>query len=67
MASPAKRPPTENQVSSNPGNQVLITSHNDEGKAVVKATEPVKVRLNGLIHLIRREAILTILLVGSLR
>lgn len=43
MASSDKRPPTENQISSNPGNQVLITSHNDDGKAVVKATEPVKV------------------------
>lgn len=45
MSSPAKRPPTENQISSNPGNHVLITTHNDDGKATVKATEPVKVRV----------------------
>lgn len=44
MASAADRPPTENQLSSLPGPKVLITSHNDEGKAIVKETEPVKVR-----------------------
>ncbi|ROW09739.1 hypothetical protein VMCG_02379 [Cytospora schulzeri] len=41
MAS-ADRPPTGNQISSNPGAKVHITTHNDEGKAVVKSTEPVK-------------------------
>lgn len=39
----ADRPPTENQISDLPGPKVLITSHNDEGKAIVKETEPVKV------------------------
>ncbi|KAK7748955.1 hypothetical protein SLS53_000980 [Cytospora paraplurivora] len=29
-------------ISSNPGPKVHITTHNDEGKAVVKSTEPVK-------------------------
>lgn len=43
MASSADRPPTENQISDLPGAKVLITSHNDEGKAIVKETEPVKV------------------------
>ncbi|PSR90645.1 hypothetical protein BD289DRAFT_460073 [Coniella lustricola] len=42
MASSNERPPTENQVSNLPGCKVLITSHNDEGKGVVKHTEPVK-------------------------
>lgn len=37
------RPPTENQISSNPGVQVHLTTHNDEGKAVVQSTDPVKV------------------------
>ncbi|CAN8102560.1 unnamed protein product [Discula destructiva] len=36
------RPPTENQLSPLHGPHVLITSHNDEGKAVIKETEPVK-------------------------
>lgn len=42
-SSSSERPPTENQISSLPGAKVLITTHNDEGKAVVKNTEPVKV------------------------
>lgn len=42
--SPA-RPPTENQLSSNPGVQVQVTTHNNEGKAVVKSTTPVKVHI----------------------
>lgn len=42
MAS-VNRPPTENQISSNPGAKVHITTHNDEDKAVVKTTDPVKV------------------------
>lgn len=37
------RAPTENQLSPLHGPHVLITSHNDEGKAVIKETEPVKV------------------------
>lgn len=45
MDSSARRPPTENQISTNPGSHVLITSHNEDGKAVIKATEPVKVRI----------------------
>ncbi|KAF3767550.1 hypothetical protein M406DRAFT_345500 [Cryphonectria parasitica EP155] len=36
------RPKTENQASDLPGVKVLITSHNGEGKAVVRDTEPVK-------------------------
>ncbi|KUI68738.1 hypothetical protein VM1G_04076 [Cytospora mali] len=36
------RPPTENQISSIPGVHVHITTHNSEGKAVIKSTEPVK-------------------------
>lgn len=43
MASSADRPPTENQISDLPGAKVLITSHNEEGKAIVKETQPVKV------------------------
>lgn len=44
MASPSPaRPPTENQLSSNPGVHVQVTTHNNEGKAVVKSTTPVKV------------------------
>lgn len=43
MASPSPaRPPTENQLSSNPGVHVQVTTHNNEGKAVVKSTTPVK-------------------------
>lgn len=41
-SSPA-RPPTENQLSSNPGVHVQVTTHNEQGKAVVKSTTPVKV------------------------
>lgn len=44
MASPSPaRPPTENQISANPGVRVQLTTHNEEGKAVVKSTTPVKV------------------------
>lgn len=37
------RAPTENQLSPLHGPHVLITTHNAEGKAVIKETEPVKV------------------------
>lgn len=44
-SSSTDRPPTENQLAPHlPGPKVLVTSHNDEGKAVVKETAPVKVR-----------------------
>lgn len=42
-SSSATRPPTENQLSPNPGVHVQVTAHNEEGKAVVKSTTPVKV------------------------
>lgn len=48
--SPA-RPPTENQLSSNPGVQVQVTTHNNEGKAVVKSTTPVKVYIYIYIYI----------------
>lgn len=38
------RAPTNNQLSPLHGPHVLITTHNEEGKAVIKETEPVKVR-----------------------
>lgn len=41
--SSSTRAPTENQLSPLHGPHVLITSHNTEGKAVIKETEPVKV------------------------
>lgn len=41
--SSTSRAPTENQLSPLHGPHVLITSHNDEGKAILKETEPVKV------------------------
>lgn len=40
--SSSSRAPTENQLSPLHGPHVLITSHNNEGKAIVKETEPVK-------------------------
>ncbi|KAJ4413835.1 hypothetical protein N0V82_008277 [Gnomoniopsis sp. IMI 355080] len=40
--SSSSRAPTENQLSPLHGPHVLITSHNKEGKAIVKETEPVK-------------------------
>lgn len=51
--SPA-RPPTENQLSSNPGVQVQVTTHNNEGKAVVKSTTPVKVYKNQHFNIIAK-------------
>lgn len=41
--SSTSRAPTENQLSPLHGPHVLITSHNDQGKAIVKESEPVKV------------------------
>lgn len=45
------RAPTENQLSPLHGPHVLITSHNKDGKAIVKEIEPVKVGKAPLLRL----------------